>query len=238
MTDYRSKIYESYITTGSASCDQTTLERRRPHLAMIVSRFFPKDRAARICDLGCGHGALIKVAREFGYSHIEGVDVSPEQVQAARELGELKVSCQDLLAYLRQQDPESLSMVVTLDVIEHFDKTELLALVGEIYRVLDKGGKWLSHQPNGISPYHGRIRYGDYTHQQAYTPSSMQQLALLGGFCSTASFDDPPVARGIKGVLRGSLWRLFKLGRQIEVFAETGAWESVLTQNFFSVSIK
>jgi len=239
MTDFRARAYEVYLTSGAASAADSAFDSRRPYLSMIVNRFFPVDKTERICDLGCGHGALMKVAKDAGYSRIEGVDASVEQVSAARKIGDgLEVICGDLLEYLEQQDSESVAMIITLDVIEHLDKSELLNMCGEIFRVLKKGGSWLSHQPNGNSPYHGRVRYGDYTHVQAYTPSSMGQLASLSGFSSNISFDDPPIVHGVKSGFRRAVWNIFKFTRQLELFAETGAWEGVMTQNFFSVSVK
>ncbi|PIP43376.1 MAG: methyltransferase, partial [Deltaproteobacteria bacterium CG23_combo_of_CG06-09_8_20_14_all_60_8] len=52
-----------------------------------MRQHFPVDKGVAILDLGCGHGALIHVARELGYRNLRGVDGSPEQVAAARRLG-------------------------------------------------------------------------------------------------------------------------------------------------------
>jgi 2-polyprenyl-3-methyl-5-hydroxy-6-metoxy-1,4-benzoquinol methylase len=57
-----------------------------PYLQKLIRQHFPYNRNVAILDLGCGHGALIHLARQEGYKNIRGVDGSPEQVAAAKQL--------------------------------------------------------------------------------------------------------------------------------------------------------
>ena len=38
-------------------------------------------------------------------------------------------------------------------------------------RALKPGGRWILHTANAESPFYGRVRYGDITHEQAFTQS-------------------------------------------------------------------
>ena len=94
MTDtprkYRERIYGSYVEAsgmGVAPNSIAGLGPRIPYLERLVTRHFPARQDAAILDLGCGHGALIHVARGRGYTNIGGVDGSPSQVDAAKRLG-------------------------------------------------------------------------------------------------------------------------------------------------------
>ena len=87
--NYRTRIYGAYVSARRQSLAPASLEGlkpRLPYLQNLIRQYFPSDRNAAILDLGCGHGALIHLARQAGYRNLRGVDSSPEQVAAAKEL--------------------------------------------------------------------------------------------------------------------------------------------------------
>src|SRR5208337_4817517 len=96
---------------------------------------------------------------------LEGMDGSLEQVAAANRLGIDGVREGDLRESLAAMPDASRDAVLAFDVIEHFRKYELLSFVDEVHRVLRPGGRWIIHCANGESPFFGRIRYGDFTHE-------------------------------------------------------------------------
>ncbi len=188
MSDYRQQLYDRYVSSHLALTSdsaQTALAPRKAYLEQIVRRHFPRNRNAPILDLGCGHGAIVYFARQAGYQNCVGVDTSAEQVAVAQSLGIEGVTQGDVLATLHAAAAESIELVVTFDVIEHLTKSELLELADEILRVLKAGGAWMIHAPNGASPFFGAVRYGDYTHEQAFTPGGLKQLALCAGICGS-----------------------------------------------------
>src|SRR4051812_17577755 len=141
------------------------LRPRAPYFRKLVREHFPPDRAAQILDLGCGHGALLHFAREAGFANAIGVDGSHQQVLAARALGIPGVEERDIFDKLQSQAQESVDVVVSFDVIEHFTRDELIDFVDAVRRVLRRGGRWIIHSPNGESPFASRMRYWDYTHE-------------------------------------------------------------------------
>jgi len=186
---YRSRTYRHYVESRDRPLAPATLAGlapRVPSLRCLVRQHFPVDKGVAILDLGCGHGALIHVARELGYRNLRGVDGSPEQVAAARRLGIEGVEAGDLRHVLETQPDASLDVVVAFDVIEHFTRNELLPFVDQVRRVLKPGGRWIIHVPNGESPFFGTIRYGDLTHEMAFTRTSLSQLLLSSGFSGPA----------------------------------------------------
>lgn len=236
--DYRSKFYERYVDTHLNKKDNRLLTSRAPYLRRIVSNYFPKNRSAKILELGCGHGALIYYAQEAGYTNINGVDVSVEQVDVAKELNVEGVSQGDLLEMLNRHRSESLDMVIAFDVIEHFTKNELLQLADEVCRVLTPASRWLLHMPNAASPFFGRIRYGDCTHEQAFTQNSLSQLLHVSGFTTIHCHEDTPVVHGIKSTVRWLLWKSARSLFQLIVAAETGDSSEIFSQNFIAIAQK
>lgn len=234
-TDYRDRIYQHYVSAAQTALAPTSLaqfEPRAPYLKKLIREHFPKDLNAEILDLGCGSGAIVHFARQAGYVRVTGVDGSPEQVLEAARLGIKGIHQGDLFETLRSLSDASLDVIVAFDVIEHFSKQELVKLVDEVYRVLKKSGKWLIHIPNGESPFAGRIRYGDFTHELAFTEISIAQLLKASGFSEVGCWEDIPIPHGLKSFIRWLLWKLFRVSLQLYLAAETGERGTILTQTF------
>ena len=242
MSRYRERIYGQYVAAASAPlAPETTagLEGRRGVLARLISDHFPPGREARILEIGCGHGALLHFAREAGYANIAGVDGSAAQVEAAKRLGIPGVRHGELLATLKTEPAASLDAVIAYDVIEHLTKDELLDLTDEVHRTLKPGGRWIIHAPNGLSPFAGVMRYGDLTHEQAFTPESLTQLFLACGFREASFYEDPPAAHGLKSLVRALLWRVMRAVMRLALVVETGIPDyRVFTINLIAVAVK
>lgn len=240
---YRTRIYNQYVQARTQVLAPDTLAGlapRAPFLRRLVREQFPDDRDAAVLDLGCGHGALLHFAREAGYTKLRGVDGSPEQVAAAQRLGIEGVEAGDLLDALAAQADASLDVVIAFDVIEHFTRDELLPFVDHVYRVLKPGGRWIIHVPNGESPFFGAIRYGDLTHELAFTRTSLGQLLLSSGFSDVRCFEDAPVVHGAKSALRWLLWKGFRGVLRLYIAAETGDASNahIFSQNLLAVATR
>jgi cyclopropane fatty-acyl-phospholipid synthase-like methyltransferase len=241
--DLRSRIYGQYISARFDRSLPATLEDVRRDswsLHRVVQRHFPPQRDAAILDLGCGLGSLIDAARHAGYTRAVGVDRSREQVEQAARLGIEGVVEVDIIEFLAQTPSSSQDVVVTFDVIEHFTREELLPFVDEIHRVLKTGGRWIIHVPNGESPLSNRIRYGDFTHEQAYTQSSLAQLLLSSGFSSLKCYEDTPLVHGVASAARYVVWKVMRGMLRLYLMAETGntGRTAIFTQNLLAVAIK
>ena len=213
---------------------------RAPYLRRLIRRHFPSNREAVILDLGCGHGALMHFAREAGYHNIRGVDGSSEQVLAAQRLCIDGIEKGDLRKALSGQTDGSLDVVVTFDVLEHFTRDELLPFVDQVNRVLKPGGCWIIHVPNGESPFCGRIRYGDLTHELAFTRTSLSQLLLSSGFNNIRCFEDAPIVHGIRSAVRWLGWKVLRAILHLYIAVETGdaSNKHIFSQNMLAVAKK
>jgi 2-polyprenyl-3-methyl-5-hydroxy-6-metoxy-1,4-benzoquinol methylase len=243
ISEYRSRIYDSYVDGREHALAPVTIEGlrpRAPYLEKLVRDHFPVDRAAAVLDLGCGHGALMHFAQKAGYRNVLGMDRSPQQVAAARSLGIANVSEGDLLEALRQRPSGSVDAVVTFDVIEHFQKGELLHFVDEVFRVLRVGGRWIIHAPNGESPFAGRMLYWDFTHELCFTRTSIAQLLMSSGFARVGCHEDAPVPHGARSAVRWLLWQVIRGILLSYTAVETGAFDRdcIFSQNFLAVAIK
>ena len=240
---YRERIYRHYVAAhrdGALVVDAASLAPRSAYLRDLIARHFPADRGAAIIDLGCGHGALLREAADAGYRNLRGVDTSPQQVAMAARLGIAGVAQGDLGEALAALDSGSQAAVVSFDVIEHFTKDETVDFVDQVLRVLQPGGRWIIHVPNGESPFGGRSRFGDFTHEQAFTRGSLSQLLLASGFATVACYEDVPIAHGAASRLRALLWRPIRLALRLYLAVETGdtGRDAIFSQNLLAVAVK
>src|SRR5687768_7775403 len=242
-SDYRSRIYDYYVHSrleSLAPADTESIRRGGAYLRRVVRQHFPQDRTVAILDLGCGYGSLIYHARQAGYVNVVGVDRSPQQLVEAKRLGIEGIIEGDILEYLGSVPSASQDVVVTFDVIEHFTRDELLPFVDDIRRVLKEGGRWIIHTPNGESPMSNRIRFGDLTHEQAFTRTSLGQLLLSSGFRSLECYEDAPVIHGVPSAVRFAVWKGIRAMLRLYLAAETGnsGRSAIFTQNLLAVAVR
>lgn len=239
---YRQRLYEAYIRSGQAEHigSPADLAKRAPFLRAVVARHFPSDRHCNVLDVGCGAGALLYFAREAGYGFLRGVDVSPEQVANARRLGLDCVQQGDALATLATQPDERLDVIVAFDVLEHLSKNEIMAFLDTARRALAPRGRIIAHVPNAESPFGGAIRYGDFTHEIAFTRNSMAQIAKATGFATVDCYEDRPVPHGLKSAVRWLAWPALRALLRAIGAIETGdlGRDAIFSRNLIAVITK
>jgi SAM-dependent methyltransferase len=235
----RERVYGRYVSAGQAVAPTTAegLRPRQPALEQLIARHFPAQRDAAILDLGCGGGALLFFAQRAGYRNARGVDTSAEQVEAARRLGVEGVAQGGLLDTLQSAPTGSLDAVLSIDVLEHLTRDELIPVIDEVRRVLAPAGRWIINVPNGESPLFGRIRYGDPTHELAFTRESLSTLMLASGFAGVECFENAPVPHGLASSVRWLIWQAIRALLRVYLAAETGdtGRRAVFTQNLLAV---
>ncbi|MGJ4927614.1 class I SAM-dependent methyltransferase [Bradyrhizobium sp. HKCCYLS2038] len=235
-------MYQRYVSSGgfgAAPADKADLAPRMPIMRDLVRRFFPADRDADILDLGCGNGVLLLAAQDAGYQRLQGVDGSAEQVAIAHRLGMTGVRQGDLFEELARTGDGAIDALVTYDVIEHLTKPQLLQLAQEALRVLKPAGRWIIHAPNAESPFFGRIRYGDFTHELAFTRQSLGAVLRAAGFADVRCAEDAPVPHGLKSAVRLVLWKLIRSALRFVIAVETGdTADGIYSQNLIAVAVK
>lgn len=229
---YRDALYESYVSghqgqireAGSGPAFESD----------IVSRI-PDERDIAILDVGCGQGQVVRLLADRGYSNVRGIDVSREQIELAKQLGTQGVEQADLFAFA-EENRARFSVVVAIDLVEHFDRADVPRLFATLGDLLAPEGLLILRTPNGASPYAGRILYGDLTHGTAYTTKSLDQVASQTGFDDVRCYPVRPAGNGTKQRVRRVLWRLIEGLLIVPLIVETGHLRGhVVTQNVVAV---
>lgn len=241
MTAFRQRLYDAYVSThlgALRSVSKDAFERDRRVYQATLARFLPPSKEAAILDLGCGYGSFLYFLRQAGYQKAVGIDISPEQVQLAHGLGLTEAQVAEAGDYLRAH-PAGFDCIVALDVLEHLAKDEVLSLLEEIRAALRPGGRLVVRTPNGDSPYASWIRYGDFTHEVIFTPTSIGQVLRASGFANIRVYPLEPVVHGPASAARWMLWRGIKQLIRLYLLVEQGVPGSgVFSANLVATAVR
>jgi 2-polyprenyl-3-methyl-5-hydroxy-6-metoxy-1,4-benzoquinol methylase len=225
----RERLYSAYASThaGVADSRSTALAFQRD-----IAPLLPERRDVRVLDIGCGQGHLVDAVRRAGYLDVCGVDVSGEQIALARARGLTEqVRLGDFREVLRRA-AGTLDVVLATDFLEHLTTDELVTAMDLIRVAVEPAGMIVARVPNAGSPFGGRIRHGDLTHESWFTVRSLRQLTLATGFRELVVVPCAPVRHGVKSTLRAAAWAVASSAMKLTLAAETGALRGhVVTQN-------
>ena len=149
----------------------------------LAFEMFPAGEGLEVLDAGCGTGNFsLKLARRG--CQVTGIDLSPAMLEVAREKadrGGLGINFRQMDIYCLEFPDEYFDAVFSMaafEFVEHPGKA-----LGEILRVVKKGGPVLIGTINGDSPwgelYRQRALEEDsiFRHAHFKTPEEMRKLA-------------------------------------------------------------
>ena len=217
------RVVENYFKTTSASgsaVDDAAYDASTVGLKRRLGDWL-EVRGQVVLDLGSGTGELCRCAAEAGARSVTGVNLSAEEIEFARTKCGANFVQSEIEAYLRTAPEASVDRVYALNILEHLGKDQLVGVLEGVHRVLKPGGTLVVMVPNATSPFGGMTRYWDFTHEIAFTPSSVRQLARLVGFKSDVEFREcGPIPHGLISGVRYLLWQAFRLGIWFRLMVE------------------
>ncbi|MCH8317659.1 MAG: methyltransferase domain-containing protein [Bacteroidetes bacterium] len=231
--DLRNKFYKNYFKNQVSRLGGKDIHKKlnEDHLQLKneIIPLLPADKNIRILDIGCGYGGLLLLLQKSGYKNTEGIDISEEQVKIAKELGLKNIKQTDINAYLELNNDE-FDVIVGIDIIEHFNKPELISLLEKIKRsLIQNGGMAIFRTPNTDAPFGSTYYFGDYTHESFLNYSSAEQLFLSLGFQQVRILPSYIRVKGlIKNLIRSFLWFFVVLACKITLFASGKSTKTVL----------
>ncbi len=235
--EFYSKYFSAHILHRKGEATLDIFRQRSAAWQKNFGRFLPKEKNAKIIDVGCGNGALVWWLQQIGFSDAEGVDISSEQIEIAQRLGVNNVKQADLRTYLKAKTC-FYDIIVLRDVIEHFRKEEIIEILEICYSSLKNTGKIIIQVPNAESPFFGRIRYGDFTHEIAFSSSSLSQLLNIIGLTNVQFYATARTINGVRSIIRFLLWKAVEAFYKFLLYAEIGSGHRIVTQGIIAVAAK
>jgi 2-polyprenyl-3-methyl-5-hydroxy-6-metoxy-1,4-benzoquinol methylase len=233
--DWKSQFYDAYVSSGQATdTGESAADLFRPresYLKHLIAQHVPPDKNLAIVDLACGPGAMLYFLNLAGYRNIAGVDISQEQIDVAARIGISTASCATLEDYLAALTPATVDVILAIDIFEHLTRPHVMEMLKAIRRVLRPGGRCVAHVPNGEGLSGMKIRFGDFTHELAFTRTSASQIFNVAGFSQVRCFEDKPRVHGAKSLARRIIWDIGTVPTRIIRAAEEGCFGAILSQN-------
>jgi SAM-dependent methyltransferase len=235
MSDYRKRIYEKYVTIQTQAQNDWDVHAYRLWASGTNRRFgdwLPADKTVSFLDVACGPGNFLFFLQEAGYTNLTGIDISPEQLEQAKRIcPSARLYLGDLQDFLKEH-PNEFDAISGLDIIEHFNKSEILDLLENIYCALKPGGTLLLQTPNAASPFFGNVGYGDFTHEWFFTPDALRRMLNLTGFDNFEARESGPYPSGFLRTIRYFLWRGVVWFCKLYDLIETGSAARIYSRVF------
>ena len=239
QTDYRQRMYARYGTNfqdTTDSFDEDASSRWGKSYRHYLKGWLPIDREAEIVELACGNGRLLHFFKGLGYGRLTGVDISPDQVALSRQVTPNVVQS-DVLTFLANQKAR-FDLVIGLDIIEHFQKPEVLLFLDLCFAALKPGGRLVLQTPNAESPWGSTHRYNDFTHEVCFNPNALSRLLRLVGYSNIEARETGPVpfGYGLLSSARSLVWAAIRLSLMLWHLVETGDSGSGIFTRVFLIS--
>lgn len=242
--NYKEKLYTKYVSGHishyKGEVTLNTLKSRAMLWNKLFRKFLPENKSAAIIDLGCGPGTIAWWLQQAGYQNAQGIDISAEQIEAGRRIGVTNIEQGDIKEFL-QGKKGCYDIIFARDVIEHFSKKEVFELLSLCFESLKNNGRMILQVPNGESPFAGRNRYGDFTHEISFTAVSMAQLLRTVGFDQVSAYpQEPTFWPDPMSLIRLILWQFVKAFYKFLLYVELGSLSrvSIVSLNIIVVAIK
>lgn len=142
----------------------------------------PGDKDAPILDVGCGSGEFLYFLQSPGYTRMEGIDLSAQQVERAQKRLACPIHHGEVDAFLRDRKGYY-SLIALNDVLEHIPKNDLVSFLTILrHGLMTTGGALVVFVPQaaGFSSIYNR--YIDFTHQLIFTEISLKYVLQMAGF--------------------------------------------------------
>ena len=235
--DFYDKYYSTHISPRKGEATLGEFRIRAISYQKQFGQLLPKDKKAKIIDIGCGSGSVTWWLQSVGFDNAIGIDISAEQVGIANKLGVNNIFQANIKTFLADK-LEFYDVVIARDVIEHFSKDDLVDVLSLCHGSLKRNGLVILQAPNAESPFFGRIRYGDFTHQIAFTTSSLSQLLRMIGYSGIRFFPKRPLVDSAESFVRVILWKFVELFYKFLLFVEVGRVQMIVTQDIIAVGKK
>ncbi|MGA9754312.1 MAG: class I SAM-dependent methyltransferase [Desulfobaccales bacterium] len=240
---YQQQLYENRVSYKNSGAGVEWGEREYQRWAAAtrgrLRGWLPEDRGTPILDMGCGPGNFLYLLEQQGYSDIVGVDLSPKKIHLAQQwCPQAKVIQGDVRDTLIE-NPGHFGLITGFDLIEHFQKEEILPFLTLVVQALKAGGRVIFQTPNAGSPWAGALAYGDFSHEWFFTPVSLATLLDQVGLAGYEARPCGPHIHGLKSLVRVVLWKIISLGTDLVILAEAGGRSTgIYTRVFLGTAIK
>src|SRR5260221_3488978 len=200
--------------------------------------YLPRDKKARILDIGCGTGHFLSYVIVKGYTEYLGVDISEDQVAHCKKYVTKKVMLITTLQKFLKDKKNYYDFILMNDVIEHLEKEEVIHDLSLINHSLKKNGTVIIRTVNLKNRWGMAVRYMDFTHTVGITHESLLQVLRASGFSIITLANEIHPIHDMKSLIRVSLKNFFECIYRLEYLASFGDFHSLLSNMLIAIGKK
>ncbi len=206
-----SDLYRNYseINENIHKFDELYYAKTASEYDAMYSDYLPKDKNAKILDIGCGNGIFLYYLKNYGYTNFDGIDVDQSSVDIVKRHVTDRVIKTNASNFLEGKK-EYFDVIVMNEVMEHIEKNEIIPLINQIYNALAHGGIFICYVPNMENPFTTYTRYHDFTHTIGFTQNSLRMVMKLGGFKNIEVIATVPKRKSLKKTIKRLLQNIVK----------------------------
>lgn len=209
LMDYQKKIFDKYLNSTflmSNHLNKSEYESNALTYKINYEEFLPKNKNAKILDIGCGSGHFLYFLKKIGYIDFIGIDVSSQQVAYCNKYITKDAKNIDVFDYLKNTN-ELFEVIIANDFIEHLNKEKIFPFLNLIHNSLIDKGTFIVKTPNMENPFSLYSRYCDFTHEVGFTTKSLYQILATSQFSCINIF---PARNHIKSGTKSIIERLIR----------------------------
>jgi 2-polyprenyl-3-methyl-5-hydroxy-6-metoxy-1,4-benzoquinol methylase len=151
--------------------------------------YLPKNKDAKILDIGCGMGQFLGVLKTESYTNLKGIDINNEALESCRKKGLNVTQITDTREFTVPEN-EKFDFIIMSHVLEHIEKDVIIDTLVHIRKnLLAPGGSFALMVPNGQSFTGTYWRYEDFTHHLVFTAGTCLYVLKAAGFASIEFMD-------------------------------------------------
>jgi predicted TPR repeat methyltransferase len=154
-----------------------------------LRKVLPPDKDARILDIGCGYGQLMKSLIRMHYKNVKGIDISSEVIMTCKEDG-LNVEHITELENYSINTTEKYDFIIMSHVLEHIEKPKIIYTLAFIKEhLMAEKSALMVMVPNAQSDTGCYWAYEDFTHSTVFTTGSIYYVLRAAGFTTIEFLD-------------------------------------------------
>lgn len=204
----------------------------------VLHKFLPGSISDRILEIGPGRGEGLSFLANAGYQ-IDAIDIDEDVVRICSAVEGASVHHVKSITSYAQGCTTKYSLVYMFHVLEHIKRDEIVPTLNSIFDILDINGRLLIVVPNVSSPIVGvDQQFFDFTHETAFSPSSLQQALMMSKFTDIQLTNLWPETTSPKKYLQKSMQIAFSRSLELIMRVFYGTRRDVISHQILAVARK
>lgn len=232
-------LYDSYTTMVSRKYYSGSPEEYRrlvKYYELNFGRYLPRNKDAKILDIGCGMGHFLNYMDRKGYKNAKGVDISEEQVEYCKKnVASQAIKIDNLIGYL-SENKNHFDLIVMNDVIEHLAKNEIIDVLKSLRKALSDKGVFLIRTINCAGFFGSYFRYADFTHESSFSEDSLLFCLKMADFSEIEIKAEKQPAYGVLSMVRIIMLKFLHLLWRVKYYIAFGAKSPVCTGMLIAIA--